>query len=170
MKILVFSDTHHNTDFMVKALREHMADTDLIIHLGDNVCDTDVIGSICPHTALIRVLGNCDLFGFCSDVPAEGFVPLGKTGVVAFVCHGHRYGVNDGTDVLVSKAKSGGAKIALYGHTHVAEIACDRGVYVLNPGSATLPRSAEPRSYGILRIDDKGEITPTVVYDRKKEN
>lgn len=163
MKILVFSDTHHNTDLMIKALNTHKDDTDLIIHLGDNVSDTRIFSSICPHIANINIRGNCDYNSFSNDVKDEALFKIIGTNINAFACHGHRYCVKDGNDLIYQCARRNSARIAFYGHTHIADITERNGIIIMNPGSASLPRSAEPASYGVVRIEN-GEILPTILY------
>ncbi len=165
MKILVFSDTHRNSDFMIDAIRQHKDDTDLIVHLGDCVSDTSVLRSISPNIALLNVRGNCDFGILGTSVRDEILVPLGNTGLKAFACHGHRFAVKDDTDIIYSHARSLGARLALYGHTHIADISEKNGIFMVNPGSASLPRGLEPASYAIIRICN-GEILPSIIYKR----
>ncbi len=163
MKILVFSDTHKNLEFMTEAINKHKNDTDLIIHLGDCSSDTSVISSICPHIACVKIRGNCDFGLFESRVQDEAIFKLGNTNISVFACHGHRYSVKDGTDYIFAKAKISGVKIALYGHTHISDITYNNGIYIINPGSASFPRGGEPASYCVINICD-GEILPSIIY------
>ena len=165
MKILVFSDTHNDTDLMKRAVEQHRDSTDLIIHLGDYVKDTLLFTKLCPHIANINISGNCDYFTDGISAFHEKTLLLGNTGIRAFLCHGHSYRVKGGTDILLSKAKKENAAIALYGHTHIAAISEKSGVLFMNPGSASVPRSTEPCSYGIINICD-GNIMPTIIFDR----
>ena len=163
MKILVFSDTHGNTDFMIEAIKKHMNDTDLIIHLGNNATDTLPLNYICGHIASICILGN-------NDSSVKGAYPehcftAGVTGVRIFACHGHTYGVNNDTNSLYMKGVHTRSDIVLYGHTHIAEISEKDGIYIINPGSCSLPRGKEPPSYAVIRIED-GNIMPTIVFKR----
>ena len=129
MKAAVFSDTHSNTALMVEAVRRSRPD--VIIHLGDHERDTAVLQREFPDIPLYAVQGNCD---FGSAAPMWDIVPLGP--VKAFITHGHMYNVKYSTDSLVYAAQEQGAKIALYGHTHVADREEIGGVQVLNPGTA----------------------------------
>ena len=63
-------------------------------------------------------------------------------------------------DMIKSVAKEKGARIALFGHTHVPFCEEMDGVLVANPGSLSLPRQADGRpTYMILWLDDNGQIT-----------
>ncbi len=167
MKILVFSDSHNNTELIKKALSKHSETTDLIIHLGDYAKDAMIFSEICPHIANINILGNCDYFHFGCDAADEACFNLGNTGFRALACHGHNYGVNRGTDILYAKAKLQKASIAFYGHTHIADICEKSGIIIMNPGSTSNPRGTEPASYGIVNIEN-GQILPTIIFDRQE--
>lgn len=165
MKILVFSDSHNDTRLIKKALDIHMATTDLIIHLGDCVSDTEIFNSVCPAIANINLLGNCDYFSSGFNARTDASFALGNSGLRAFACHGHAFGVKNGTDILYAKAKLEKASVAFYGHTHIAHITEHNGILIMNPGSTSRPRGTEPASYGIVTIEN-GRILPSVIFDR----
>ena len=60
MKILVFSDSHSYTDYMVECTRR--IHPDAVIHLGDYYADADVFCREFPDIALYAVPGNCDRY------------------------------------------------------------------------------------------------------------
>lgn len=165
MKILVFSDSHNNTEFMKKALLLHKNNTDLIIHLGDCASDARLFSQICPHIANINVLGNCDVFHTGPTATIDASVNLGTSCLRAYACHGHSHDVRRGTDILYTKARLEKANIAFYGHTHIAHITEKNGIIIMNPGSTSRPRGIEPASYGIVNIEN-GKIMPTIIFDR----
>ena len=148
MKAAVFSDTHSNTALMVEAVRR--CRPDLIIHLGDHERDTAVLQREFPQIPLYAVQGNCDIG---SSAPLTDIVPLGC--VKAFITHGHMYNVNYSTDSLVYAAQEQGAKLALYGHTHVADLEEVGGVQVLNPGTAGKGRKL---TWAMVEVFDNGGI------------
>lgn len=163
MKILVFADTHGNTEFMTEAIKQHMNDTDLIIHLGNNATDTLPINYLCGHIASIFILGNCD--SPVKGAYSEHCFTAGDTGIRIFACHGHAYGVNNSTASLYMKGIHTRSRIVLYGHTHIAEISERDGIYIINPGSCSLPRGSEPPSYAIIRIEDD-TIMPAIIFKK----
>lgn len=152
MKAAVFSDTHGNTALMVEAVRRTRPD--VIIHLGDYERDTQILKREFPEISLYSVCGNCD---YSPLAPLTDIVPLGK--VKAFICHGHSYTVEYGTDRLVYAAQEQGCKIAMFGHTHTAYNGEAGGVKVINPGSAGKGRE---QSYAFIEVFDNGGIASEI--------
>ena len=74
--------------------------------------------------------------------------------------HGHMLGVDRSDERLLDFARASRAQVALYGHTHIARIRYENGVYLMNPGSVSKPREGGP-SYGILDITPAG-IVPNI--------
>lgn len=149
MKAAVFSDTHHNTEPMLEAVR--LCRPDLIIHLGDHDRDTLCLEREFPDIPLYRVCGNCD---FAPIAPIADIVPLGP--VKALICHGHTYNVDwGGVDSLVYAAEERGCQLALYGHTHVPEQRQIGGVTVVNPGTAGKGRRL---SWALIEVLPNGGI------------
>ena len=149
MKAAVFSDTHHNTEPMLEAVR--LCRPDLIIHLGDHDRDTLCREREFPDIPLYRVCGNCD---FAPIAPIADIVPIGP--VKALICHGHTYNVDwGGVDSLVYAAEERGCQLALYGHTHVPEQRQIGGVTVVNPGTAGKGRRL---SWALIEVLPNGGI------------
>lgn len=152
MKAAVFSDTHGNTVLMVEAVRRTRPD--VIIHLGDYERDTEILKRDFPEIPLYSVCGNCD---FSPLSPLTELVPLGA--VKAFICHGHSYTVEYGVDRLVYAAQEQGAKIAMFGHTHIAYNGEAGGVKVINPGTAGKGRTL---TYAMVEVFDNGGIASEI--------
>lgn len=127
-KIVIISDSHGNGKGIEK-LRGLIAENDYCIHLGDGVGDIRAIAGEYPDK-IYFCAGNCDFF---AHYPEEGILDV--EGVRILYCHGHRYGVKSGLGTLAIKAKTVGADIALYGHTHTPMITEQDGVTLINPGS-----------------------------------
>ena len=160
MKILIFSDSHGRQSNMQKALDAH-PDAELLLFLGDGIND---IKQITDNTErkipLYAVRGNCDIgltvLREYSD--RQVFSVMGKN---IFMCHGHIYGIGNGSGALLYAAMEAEAQICLYGHTHVKHNeylpdAGKNGLYLFNPGSITIPRDCMTPSYGILEIRENG--------------
>ena len=71
-----------------------------------------------------------------------------------------------GVDTLIYNAMENECDIALFGHTHVpfddffeGYGGPGEGVRVLNPGSISLPRGKNRKSYMIMSFDDSGDYT-----------
>lgn len=144
MRILVFSDSHGSSRCIEEALLIHQ-DASAVIHLGDGERDMSRVEDLLEGKKVIQVCGNCD---FASLLPCNEIVTLG--GVKIFCSHGHTELVKHGTGALRSKARSLGAHIALYGHTHESVTDYDEGLYVMNPGSARVGE------YGAIDITPSG--------------
>ena len=161
MKILIVSDTHRR-DGNLRAIIEKQSPFDMLIHLGDTEGSEIYFKEwVNNDNCVIHVVrGNNDFF---SRLDREKVVLIG--GYTAFMTHGHRYGVNYGTDRLVEVAKENGASIAMYGHTHKPQIELVDGVYVINPGSISQPRQ-EGRipSYILMEIDRFDQVHFTLNF------
>ena len=111
---------------------------DMIIHLGDCEDDTRDVSYMYHDIPLHSVYGNCDSH---RTSPREKVVSAGDMHI--YCTHGHQFNVKH--DILkyapdsdiVTVAKEMGAEIALFGHTHIPHLSFERGVHVLNPGSAS---------------------------------
>jgi len=129
----VISDTHRYKWVIEEAVKK-LAGCDLLIHLGDNVQDVLEIEKYFKGR-IINVKGNCDL---STALPSE------RTEIIDnkkyFITHGHRYEVKHTLSRLKEKAVEVGADVVLYGHTHIAGIAFEDGIWLINPGSPAVPR------------------------------
>ena len=149
-KILVISDTHGHTDNLDKIL-PLVKPLDQLIHLGDVGRDADYI-EVVAECACCFVSGNND---FYSSLPRERLIKI--NGVPIFLTHGHYYYVNSRKDFIRSAAVQQGARIALFGHTHVPYLEEDETILVANPGSLSLPRQADHcPTYLLLYISEDG--------------
>ncbi|MCY6484412.1 metallophosphoesterase [Clostridium aestuarii] len=153
MVIGVISDTHRMNRFFYE-IAEAVKDTDILIHLGDNVQDVDCIKKYYKKD-IINVRGNCD---FNTKIPLERIEEM--NGVKILVTHGHNYDVKYNILRLKYRALELGVDIVLFGHTHVSQIVFQDGVWFINPGSAALPRDAH-RSFATIKIED-GQIRPSI--------
>jgi len=151
-KVLVISDTHGRTAHLDTILPK-VKPLDQLIHLGDVGKDTDYI-EVVAECACCFVAGNND---FYSNLPRERVIKL--NGVPIFLTHGHYHYVNARKDFIRSAAIQRGAKVALFGHTHVPYLEEEDGILVANPGSLSLPRQADHiPTYMLLYIDENGKI------------
>ena len=158
MRIVVLSDTHGNY-FNLESIILRNTDADWIIHLGDGEHELD--NFILSHQKLaqkiIHVAGNCDFDSLSNDV----FVlPVLDHKILA--THGHLYGVGGSLDRLKNLALTNGCDIVLFGHTHVRYQSNENGLYIMNPGSASLPRDGKKPSFGHIDISPAGVVTNIV--------
>ncbi len=95
---------------------------------------------------IIAVRGNCDCDAdiSCFSFPAMAiysYVILERRRF--FLTHGHLY--NDSTRAMLKKGD-----VFLYGHTHLIQAENKDGVFVVNPGSISLPKISSNHAYGLL--------------------
>lgn len=151
--IVVFSDTHGRKE-NVDELEPLFRIADLIVFLGDGLCDLkDVIQKYSEK--LVKTSGNCDPVRLFSEGEFE------LDGVKFFYCHGDKYRVKTRKDELATEAKRRGCSVALFGHTHRAEICTEDGISLICPGSLRLPLS-HGGTYACIDVEN-GKITPFIV-------
>ena len=174
-KILIVSDSHGKSKNISRAIDKERPD--MLIHLGDIEDDPEKIRRWLDEAAKKRnenislpipavfVQGNCDRY-MSSDVSSslKQVAMFELNDHKFFCCHGHVQGVNYGLENLMYTAIENGCDIAMYGHTHVPfndmfDGFGDAGesVHILNPGSISLPRGGNPKSYMVLNFDDNND-------------
>ena len=155
MKLLVFSDSHRRTARMMRVIENEKPDA--VIHLGDVADDVDKLRHTYPDLTLYAVTGNNDLY---AEDPYTRIISL--NGVRMFLCHGHTLRVRSSLLALLNSALQENCQIALYGHTHVEDICQESGVWIMNPGSISLPAYGKP-SYLKIEITD-GQPHSQIIY------
>lgn len=143
MRYLVCSDIHGSVDaFRLLTKIAMKAGCDRVLSAGD-FCPTAEMEYL-ADSYFLTVSGNCDRWhGFSIMADPKPFVRfrLGNREVV--MAHGDRsvvedYGLSSG-DIFIS------------GHTHVPRLARNKkGIYLINPGSPSRPRSSEGPTYVLL--------------------
>lgn len=146
MNIIVFSDSHGNSQSMIEIMQREAPE--MCIFLGDGYRDIMAVQRAFPACDYQLVCGNCDR----GEAPRQLCIPLGN-GYRAFACHGHEYSVKFGLLQLRFAALEQGADIALFGHTHRAYYDFDAGLHMLNPGSVGDPYAP---SYATITIGENG--------------
>lgn len=158
VRIVVFSDSHGNYTTL-RGVVQAQPTAEVFLHLGDGQEEFQRLRQQFPEKQMLGVVGNCDWQGGQTPEDVSCLLVLG--GKRVFFTHGHRYGVKRALDALLHAAKKLEADIVLYGHTHIAYSSYRDGMYVLNPGSLSYPKSGPP-SYGFVDITSAG-IVPRVV-------
>ena len=160
---LIVSDIHGSlsgANAIIEAIKEHQPD--FILCLGDILYHgprNDVPQDYAPKKVIeimnslagkiIAVRGNCDgevdqmvlQFPITSDT---NFIPY--QGHFIAMSHGHVYS----PDHLPYLHEG---DIFLSGHTHIPTCNKKDGIYLLNPGSISLPKQNHPKTYAILKND-----------------
>lgn len=159
MRIVVFSDSHNNYRALEQIVLEQ-PQADYFLHLGDGEREFDDLAAVFPEKKMLGVCGNCD-WGSTGKVVDM----LRAGGRRIFFAHGHTFHVKSGIEDFIHTARSVGADIALYGHTHVACKSYEDGLYIMNPGSVTRSHRG-PASYGIVDITAAGAALNIVPFGR----
>ena len=160
MKYLVISDIHgslHGAEIIKDALQIHKADR--ILALGDFLyhgprnslpSDYDVKDAIAIlngyKNIIIAVRGNCDaeVDQMVLEFPLTADYNAFYTGShKIFMTHGHVYS----KDHMPSLQEH---DCFLYGHTHIPEAEMQNSIYMLNPGSVSIPKGGHPATYALL--------------------
>lgn len=136
-RALILSDIHgesNNLRWLLEEVWKQVGPIDAYICLGDGVRDFDnaeaFIRNRDPHATMYAVRGNCD---FAMHHPERLLIHLG--GLKIYMTHGHIHRVKAGLDYLYGAARAEGADIALYGHTHRANVEYT-SPWLINPGAA----------------------------------
>ncbi|MBF8982679.1 phosphodiesterase [Lutibacter sp. B2] len=160
MKIFFISDIHGSHYYLKKALDcFKKEEADHIVILGDALYHgprnslpkeynpKEVANLLNEYKdKIIAVRGNCD-----SEVDQMiiNYPMLGDYSIILnnnrkmFLTHGHIYN----EDNLPNLSKG---DILIHGHTHIPVAEKLDSIYLINPGSISLPKENNPNSYGIL--------------------
>lgn len=155
MRIVVISDTHRIYSALDRIISK-VPDADLYIHLGDGEDDVDQALLNYPQLAskFYHVAGNCDP----NSLSLSELTLMLEGGHKLLAVHGHRYGVKSTLEPLKRSAREQNCDILLYGHTHSRYNSYEDGLYIMNPGSAALPKDGNKPSFGLIAVSDKGVL------------
>ena len=141
MRIVVLSDSHRARNNLYDIIEMHLKDADLFIFLGDGESDFENATYLYPDMRYFQVAGNCD---FGSSLPLYNEIKFCDKTI--FFSHGHPFYVKHGYSEIIREAKSRGADICLFGHTHNQYIDREDSLYIMNPGAVRDGR------YGMIDI------------------
>ncbi|MBE0447077.1 MAG: phosphodiesterase [Actinobacteria bacterium] len=154
MRIGLISDTHGDLDAWEKALKI-FNNIDIAIHTGDILSS----GPFNPRSPsykpvelaeainrapfpIIFVRGNCDaeVDSIALDYPIQSpYSFISTNGLKIMATHGHLHDENK----LIELGHRYKLNVVVSGHTHVEKIVKSAGLYLVNPGSASLPKGEE---------------------------
>lgn len=156
MKVIVVSDNHGDTYYLEEILSIHAEDTDAWFHCGDSELPEE-------HPLFQRyqtVKGNMD---FANKLKLTRLEEI--HGEKFLIAHGHKHDVKRSYDELKKEARSVGSRFVFYGHTHIAKVEEEGGVFFINPGSLTQPRDRDKGTYLALTIDEDKATVSFKFYD-----
>ena len=163
MKLFFLADIHGSLSCLEKAiLRFQEEKADYLVLLGDALyhgARNPLPEGYSPkETAallnrfaekIVAVRGNCDseVDGMVLSFPIMAdYSTILYRSRRFFLTHGHLF--NEG-----SLPPLAGGDVFVYGHTHLPKAEKENGVWILNPGSITLPKGNAPGTYGLLEGD-----------------
>lgn len=146
MRLLVISDSHGRSGKVRDIIMTH-TEADAVIFLGDGERDIDSAMESFPEKKFFCVCGNCDFYSQNPESRLEFFA-----GKKVLISHGHMEKVKYGDELLFRKGAAMGADIILYGHTHRAVTDYRDGIYIMNPGTASMGE------YGFVDITSAGIV------------
>ena len=153
MKCLVFSDTHGSLTTVRRAMSMH-PDCEVVFFLGDGIRDLEAITMTRRDVFFVAVRGNCDTSAYFRSEELKKVESITLLGKKIVLTHGDLYGAKSGLGGLKSLAKSEGADILLFGHTHTpCELYVsdnDNPYYLFNPGAA----SGSSASFGVINLSE----------------
>lgn len=150
-EIIVASDTHGASRYL-EELEKAYPNADLLIHCGD----LEDYPEHFPSWIIVR--GNNDYF---PSMPESRVIRVAGVGI--YICHSHRLSYRNREQQLAAIAHENGCRIALYGHTHRANIEKIGDVLCVNPGSMLLPRDGKSPSYARIVIEDDHSIHAQII-------
>lgn len=160
MKVAVIADTHTRglTRSLPAGAWPYLETADHILHAGD-VTDPALLDELSALAPLTVVMGNCD----AGDVRAWGApdhasIELGGV-MIAMI---HDSGLTRNRRPRMG-ARWPGARVVVFGHSHMPCNDDADGLLLFNPGSPTWKRRAPFTSMGILWIEGErveGDIFP----------
>ena len=160
MKLLICSDIHGDavaTERILQIFESEKADR--IVLLGDILYHgprNDLPEGYAPKNVIkmlnslsekiIAVRGNCeaDVDGMVLDFPITSELSyIMDKDITLLLTHGHKFTPDD-------PPKMARATVMLAGHTHVPKIReLDGGCFYVNPGSVSLPKEGNPKTYAV---------------------
>jgi putative phosphoesterase len=160
MRVVVLADTHmpRRAKSLPPQLEEALESAALAIHLGD-FTENSVAEMIESRCKLVAVHGNNDSTEVCLRFPAT--ITLQLEAFHLILLRGH---VGGPTALDAARRTVGGAAV-LFGHSHRAYCAWEKGRLLFNPGSPTDRRWAPLRTFGILDVD--ATLEPALITVRQ---
>jgi uncharacterized protein len=160
LKIAVIADTHTQGPSrpVPSGAWPYLETADHILHAGD-VCDPVLLDELKALAPVTVVMGNCDSFDVRDwGATDEAMLELGGVPIAML----HDSGGRDGRRARMRK-RFRGARVVVFGHSHLPVSEDDGELLLLNPGSPTWKRKAPFTSMGLLWIENgdvEGEVIP----------
>lgn len=142
--IIAFSDSHGYR--LPERFVQILDETDYIFFLGDGL---QGLSNLFVKDNFYAVKGNCDYLPFDEELEVQ------VEDIKFLLTHGNRQNARHDHLNLLYRGKETNADCVLFGHTHISSIEFTDGIHLINPGSISMPRIAEPSYAYITVIGDK---------------
>jgi hypothetical protein len=145
--VVVLADTHipRRAKGLPDGLVSRLESADLILHAGDLLVE-DVLYELEHYAPVRAVKGNVD--GWDVQLPETLEFDVGDVSVAMI----HDAGPKKGRWGRMRR-RFPGAKIVVFGHSHIPWIEDEDGLMLLNPGSPTDRRRAPDHTFALLRVE-----------------
>ncbi len=139
---------------MPEGLTPHLESADLILHAGDLLVE-DVLYELEHYAPVRAVKGNVDGW----EVRSPETLELEVGGIsIAMV---HDSGTRKGRRSRMRR-RFPGARVVVFGHSHIPWLEDENGLMLLNPGSPTDRRRAPEHTFALLRVEG-GEVRAEIL-------
>ena len=154
MRILVFSDSHGDSESMNKVLKKFYPDA--AIFLGDGIDDFLGLEKDFPFTKFTNVAGNVDDHG--DPERLEMFED-----VAIYMAHiENQFKIKEDREKIYDVMKLN-AQIILYGNTHTPALFVSHGITFMNPGS--ISKAYGFQTFGVIDIVDNEYLCEIMFAD-----
>ncbi len=159
--MVIVADTHFGpSDIKLpQSLVEDLKSADIIVHAGDLTCQA-MLQYMQSMGDFRGVQGNMDSKSIRAALPEK--LAFEVNGVKIGVIHGEQ-GPAGFLDRVSASMRDSNCQIIICGHLHNAFIEKRENIIYLNPGSPTDKRFAKKNSYGVIEIDEQGNIFPKII-------
>ncbi len=160
MRVVVVSDTHapRRWKSCPPAVAAHLRGADLILHAGD-VCTAAVLDELSDYAPVRAVLGNNDGPDVADwGAPPELELDLGGLPTAMIHDSGARTG-----RLPRMRRRFPGARLVVFGHSHIPLSEADGQVRIFNPGSPTDRRGQPQGTIGVVRIEDGQLVSAGII-------
>jgi uncharacterized protein len=147
---VVIADTHlpRRASALPEGLRPHMERADLILHAGD-LMDPTLLDELVAYAPVRAVRGNLD--------PPEAKLPetlqfdFGGVRIAMIHDSGRKRGRRNRM-----RQRFPGARVVVFGHSHIPWLEDEEGLLLLNPGSPTDRRWQPEHTLALLWAENAG--------------
>ena len=166
MRLGLISDTHisQEGERLPWQVREIFEGVDLVLHGGD-IYVLSVLDELETIAPVLAVRGNGDIW-LPDDPRLDDNVVLNLQGFRIGLTHGIDYPEPSWRTLEAAMQYEFGEKVDLlvFGDSHVDMLEIYKGVFLINPGSPTLPRQIKgPGSVALLEINSSGKAKAQII-------